>query len=62
MMEIRELQEKLSKLDPELDVVCYSQDEGLLAERRGFILFDIFAVSTAEAERFRLNVWIFGTV
>jgi hypothetical protein len=40
-MKVRELQEQLSKLDPELDVVCYSEDERLLVEGRGFILFDV---------------------
>jgi len=54
-VKVRELQEQLSKLDPELDVVCYSEDEGLLAEGRGFILFDMLAISTAEAERLRLE-------
>jgi hypothetical protein len=54
-MKVRELQEQLSKLDPELDVVCYSEDERLLVEGRGFILFDVVAVSTAEAQRLRLD-------
>lgn len=54
-MKVRELQEKLSKLDPELEVVCYSEDEKLLVEGRGFILLDIMAVNTAEAERLRLE-------
>lgn len=53
-MKVRELQEQLSKLDPKLDVVCYSEDEKLLVESRGFILFDVLAVSAAEAERLRL--------
>jgi hypothetical protein len=54
-MKVRELQEHLSKLDPELDVLCYSEDEKLLTEKRGFILFDILAVNTSEAERLRLE-------
>jgi len=54
-MKVRELQERLSKLDPELDVLCYSEDEKLLVEGRGFILLDILAVSTTEAERLRLD-------
>ena len=54
-MKVRELQEHLSKLDPELEVLCYSEDERLLVEKRGFILFDILAVSTAKAERHRLE-------
>lgn len=36
-MTVRELQEHLSKLDPELDLVCYSEDEELLGDNRGFI-------------------------
>jgi len=54
-MKVRELQEQLSKLDPEVDVVCYSEDKGLLVEGRGFILFDVLAVSTVEAKRLRLD-------
>ena len=54
-MNVRELQKQLSKLDPELDVVCYSEDERLLVEGRGFILFDVSDVNTAKAERLRLD-------
>jgi hypothetical protein len=54
-MKVRELQEQLSRLDQELDVVCYSEDEKLLVDKRGFILFDVLAVSTAKAERLRLD-------
>ena len=53
-MKVRELQEKLGKLDPELDVLCYSEDERLLVEGGGFILFDVLAVSAVEAKRLRL--------
>lgn len=54
-MKVRELQEQLSKLDSELDAVCYSEDEKLLVEGRGFILFDVLAISTTDAERLRLD-------
>ena len=54
-MKVRELQEHISKLDPEMDVVCYSEDKRFLDERRGFILFDILAVSSTEAEQIRLD-------
>ena len=54
-MKVRELQEHLSKLDPELGVLCYSEDERLLVKKRGFILFDILAVSATEAEWLRLE-------
>jgi len=49
-MKVRELQERLTKVDPELEVLCYSEDARLLVEDRGFILFDISAVDTAQAE------------
>jgi hypothetical protein len=54
-MKVRELREQLSKLDPELEVVCYSEDDKLLTESRSFILFDVTAVSTTEAEQLRLD-------
>jgi hypothetical protein len=54
-MKVRELQEHLSKLDPELEVLCYCEDERLLVEKRGFILLDILAVGTAKAERLHLE-------
>jgi len=54
-MKVRELQKRLSKIDPELDVLRYSEDEKFLVKDRGFILFDILAVSTTEAEQLRLD-------
>ena len=54
-MKVRELQANLSKLDPELEVLCYCEVESLLVEKRGFILFDILAVSTTKTERLRLK-------
>lgn len=54
-MKVRELQEQLRKLDPEMDVVCYSEDEKLLVEKRGFILLDIIAVNKVDAEQLRLE-------
>lgn len=54
-MKVRDLQEKLSKLDPGLEVVCYSEDEKLLTGNQGFILLDILAVDTSEGERNRLD-------
>jgi len=54
-MKVKELQEKLKKLDPELEVFCYSVDENLLIEDRGFILFNISYVDTTDADRLRLD-------
>ncbi len=54
-MKIRELQEYLGKFDPELDIMCYSEDEKALSEERGFVLFDILDVNVSEAKRVRLE-------
>jgi hypothetical protein len=54
-MKVRELREQLSKLDPELAVVCYTEDERFLTEGRGHILFDVVAVTDTEAEHLRLD-------
>ncbi len=54
-MKVKELQEKLSKLDPELEVICYSEDESLLPPNEAFRLLDILAVSTTNAEKDRLD-------
>lgn len=54
-MKVCELKEHLSKLDPEMEVLCYSEDEKLLVEKQGFILLDIFAVNTVNAEKLRLE-------
>ena len=54
-MKVRDLQERLGKLDPDLDVVCYSEDEKLVPQGRGLVVLDLLAVSTAEAERLRLE-------
>jgi hypothetical protein len=54
-MKVRELQAQLSNLAPELDVVCYSEDEKLLAEGRGFVLLNVVTVSATQAHRLRLD-------
>jgi hypothetical protein len=54
-MKVRELREELRRLDPELEVVCCSDDKKLLAEGRGFVLLDVAAVTPTEAEVFRLD-------
>ena len=54
-MKVRELQQQLNKLDPNLEVLCYCEDEILQSKGRMFRLFDIEAVSTTQAERVRLE-------
>ena len=54
-MKVRELQQQLNKLDPDLEVFCYSEDEILQSKGRMLSLFDIAAVSTTQAEMVRLE-------
>lgn len=54
-MKIRVLQEKLSKFDPELEVICYCEDEESLVDGRMFVLFDVTDTSEVKAEKTRLD-------
>ena len=54
-MKVRELQQQLNKLDPDLEVLCYSEDEILQSKGRMLCLFDIAAVGTTQAEMVRLE-------
>jgi hypothetical protein len=54
-MRVRELLQLLSKLNPDLEVLCYSEDEALLQDGQGFRILDIEALSIAEGERVRLD-------
>lgn len=54
-MKVRELQQHLGKLDPELEVLCYSEDENLLAEGQLFRLLGIESITTVDGEQVRLD-------
>ncbi len=54
-MKVGALREYLSKLDQEMDVLCYSEDERFIVKNQGFVLLDILAVNTANGERLRLE-------
>ena len=43
----------IKRLDPELDVLCCSEDENLLAQEHLFRLLDVSGVSTVEGEKTR---------
>ena len=49
-MKVKDLIAELEKFDPELDVVCYSEDEALLPPGHLFRLFDIEDVAASEGE------------
>jgi len=52
-MKVKELIEKLRVFDPDQDVICYCEDEGVTTSRHGFLLFDINSVDIQEAEKTR---------
>lgn len=54
-MKVRELQERLGKFDPELDVLCYTEDAKFVAEASHFTLLEIEDVTITHGERMRLN-------
>lgn len=54
-MKVKDLQKQLSKLDPDLEVICYTEDEVFQNREKAFRLFDIEHVDTVEAERVRLE-------
>lgn len=54
-MKVRELQQRLSKLDPELDVLCYTEDSKLVPADAHFRLLEIEDVQTTHGEQVRLD-------
>lgn len=52
-MKVKDLLLKLNAFEPEQDVLCYSEDEGILPPKHGFRLFDIDHVDLTEAEKTR---------
>ena len=52
-MKVRELVAQLQQLDPELDLLCCTEDDGFLAPKHAFRLLDILATSIAVGEMVR---------
>lgn len=52
-MKVKDLLSKLSGFDPEQDVLCYSEDEGIVPPEHGFRLLEINDVDLIEAEKTR---------
>ena len=52
-MRVKDLLSKLSGFDPEQDVVCYCEEEGILPSKHGFRVFEINDVALTEAEKTR---------
>jgi hypothetical protein len=55
-MKVRNIQKMLAGLDPELDVVGYTEDEKLLNGRTGFLLLELEdGITVQDAEHCRLD-------
>jgi len=54
-MKVRELLQNLGTLDPELEVLCLSEDANLAAKGQQFRLLDIESISALYAEMVRLD-------
>jgi hypothetical protein len=52
-MKVKELIKQLNQIDPDLEVLCYSEDSNLLASKHGFRLLDIDNVSIIEGKKRR---------
>jgi hypothetical protein len=54
-MKVKDLLEKLSKLDPNSDVICYSEDESLLLDGHMFRVLEIESLDSVVAEKCRAD-------
>ena len=54
-MKVEELIEKLKKLDPKLEIICYTEDEEFQSKRHMFRLLDIESVEVSEGQRCRVD-------
>lgn len=52
-MKVKDLQIMLEKLDPQLDLVCLTEDEEFLSHNESLKLFEIDNVSAVEAVKWR---------
>ena len=52
-MKVGEVLAKLKAFDPQLDVLCYCEDDEILAQNHGFRIFDITGIEVTEAEKRR---------
>lgn len=54
-MKVKELLEKLNDFNPDQDIICYCEDEGVVTTDQGFKLFEIVNVDLKEAEKTRIK-------
>jgi hypothetical protein len=54
-MKVKELIKNLSTLDPNSDVICYSEDESLLLDGHMFRVLEIESLDSVMAEKCRVD-------
>jgi hypothetical protein len=54
-MKVKDLLKKLSKVDPNSDVICYSEDESLLLDGHIFRVLELESVDSVVAEKCRTD-------
>ncbi len=54
-MKVKDLLNSLSKIDPEMDILCYSEDESFLPKNHLFRIFEIEELKVIEGEKIRGN-------
>jgi hypothetical protein len=54
-MKVKDLLKKLSKVDPNSDVICYSEDESLLLDGHMFRVLELESVDSVVAEKCRTD-------
>jgi hypothetical protein len=52
-MKVKELIQKLQKLDAEIDIVLYTEDEIFSAKNHSFRLLEIASIEVSDAEKVR---------
>lgn len=54
-MKVKELQEQLGKLDPNCEVICYTEDEPLQTDETIFRILEIQSIHVFDGEMTRLE-------
>lgn len=50
-MKVKQLLEKLRAFDPDIDMICFCEDEDIAPHGHGFRIFDIISTDLQEVEK-----------
>jgi hypothetical protein len=54
-MKVHELTKRLENLDPDLEIIFYTEDEALVREGHHFTIFDAMGIDITDAELTRVD-------